>query len=101
MIVLEILTNRFTELQLKGYKNGCFDESETKFIAFTVLSVKDREYPDLINFYPGSGHSIVLKGIDDYKLRNDNGDGTYSMKPIDQVINEGVVNYMSTLFYGV
>ena len=50
MNALEILSTRFSKLELKGLRKGYFDATGTKIMAYTLLPVKDPDYEDLDRF---------------------------------------------------
>lgn len=102
MTVLQILAARFGKLQIKGFRDGYFDDSGTKLIAFTLLPVNDEDYEDLYNFHlHNKGHLMQLKEPDDRRTRNDLGDGTYTSKSIGELITDDYLKYVSIFFTGI
>ena len=51
MNILQILETRFNSVLLKELQEGYVDETETKFMAYSIHSLNKDDFEDFYNFY--------------------------------------------------
>lgn len=82
------------------FAKGRFSKEKDKLFAFAVLSVQDPKYKDLYNwFLKDKGFSFTIR--DEKRYNNYREDGSYSSKGPEQLVEEGIFQFVSLQFYGV
>jgi hypothetical protein len=104
MNILQILETRFNSVLLKELQEGYVDETETKFMAYSIHSLNKDDFEDFYNFYlhNHTGYSTHQKNnTDDEKYRSYNDNGSYSLKDLKQLVAESIIKHIVFTFYGI
>ena len=99
MSIIQILTSKFPSSLLSTFRNGWFDDSQSKLYAYSVSDARAEEF----QFYVPSisGYGYVGPSTDDVRLIIPVDENSYQFKELPQLIEEGVFNWVAIEFFGV
>ena len=99
MTIPEILSLKFSPLLISGFRKGNFDETGTKFYAYSIFNVKGAEYEEISSFITSYGYIWPDNNQERYVI--DNGDGTYAYKDLEQLLREEIFKFLAIQFHGI
>ena len=97
MTIPEILSLKYPAVFVSGFREGNFDESGTKLYAYSILNVKEPEFEEISSSIT-TGYSYIWHDENHEQYVIDNGDGTYTSKHLEQLVQEEIFKFLAIKF---